>query len=77
MKHKMKQMSLEDVIIHIRIEEQKRNRDNVQKTKELSSKANVVEEKPKPKNNRSTKQKSRTKPNTSNKVRNPTIKKWG
>ncbi|KAL6330142.1 hypothetical protein AAG906_040062 [Vitis piasezkii] len=44
-------MSLEDVIIHIRIEEQNRNRDNVEKAKELSSKANVVEEKPKPKNN--------------------------
>ena len=37
-------MSLEDVIIHIRIEEQNRNRDNVEKAKELSSKANVVEE---------------------------------
>ena len=49
MKHKRKQMSLEDVIIHIRIEEQNRNRDNVEKAKELSSKANVVEEKPKPK----------------------------
>ena len=49
MKHKRKQMSLEDVIIHIRIEEQNRNRDNIEKAKELSSKANVVEEKPKPK----------------------------
>ena len=67
-------MSLEDVIIHIRIEEQNRNRDNVEKTKELSSKANVVEEKPKPKNNRSRKQNFRTKPNASNKVQNPTIK---
>ena len=38
-------MSLEDVIIHIRIGEQNRNRDNIEKTKELSSKANVVEEK--------------------------------
>ena len=42
-------MSLEDVIIHIRNEEQNRNRDNVEKGKELSSKANVVKEKPKPK----------------------------
>ena len=42
-------MFLEDVIIHIRIEEQNRNRDNIEKSKELSSKANVVEEKPKPK----------------------------
>ena len=68
-------MSLEDVIIHIRIEEQNRNRDNVEKAKELSSKANVVEEKSKPKNNRSRKQSSRNKPNASNKVQNPTIKK--
>ena len=51
--------------------------DNVEKTKELSSKANVVEEKPKPKNNRSRKQNFMTKPNASNKVQNPTIKKWG
>ena len=43
----------------------------------MSSKANVVEEKPKPKNNRSRKQNSRTKPNASNKVQNPTIKKQG
>ena len=77
MKHKRKQISLEDVIIHIRIEEQNRNKDNGEKTKELSSKANVVEEKPKPKNNRSEKQNSRTKPNASNKVQNPTIKKRG
>ena len=70
-------MSLEDVIIHIRIEEQNRNRDNVEKTNELSSKANIVEEKPKPKNNRSEKQNSKTKPNASNKVQNSTIKKQG
>ncbi|RVW96679.1 hypothetical protein CK203_020321 [Vitis vinifera] len=70
-------MSLEDVIIHIRIEEQNRNRDNVEKAKKLSSKANVVEEKPKPKNNRSMKQNFRTKPNASNKVQNSTIKKQG
>ena len=75
MKHKKKHMPLEGVIIHIRIEEQNQNRDNVEKTKELSSKANVVEEKPKPKNNRFRKQNTRTKPNASNKVRNPTIKK--
>ena len=77
MKHKRKQMSLEDVIIHIRIEEQNQNRDNVKKAKELSSKANVVEEKPKPKNNRSIKKNSRTMPNASNKVQNPTIKQRG
>ena len=70
-------MSLKDLIIYIRIEEQNRNRDNVEKAKKLSSKANVVEEKPKPKNNRSRKQNSRTKPNASNKVQNPTIKKQG
>ena len=48
-------MSLEDAIIHIRIEEQNQNRDNIEKAKEWSSKANVVEEKSKPKNNRSRK----------------------
>ncbi|KAL6312561.1 hypothetical protein AAG906_030759 [Vitis piasezkii] len=77
MKHKRKQMSLEDVIINIRNEEQNRNRDNVEKAKELSSKANVVKEKPKPKKNRSRRQISRTKSNASNKVQNPTIKKRG
>ena len=35
-------MSLEDVIIHIRIEERNRNRDNVERAKELSSKTNVI-----------------------------------
>ena len=48
-------MSLEAVIIHIRIEEQNRNRDNVEKAKKVSSKVDVVEEKPKPKNNKSRK----------------------
>ena len=74
-KHKRKQMSLENVIIHIRIEEQNQNKDNVEKAKELSSMANVVEEKLKPKSNRSRKHNSRTKPNASNKVQNLTIKK--
>ena len=55
MKHK-KKMSFENVIIHIRIEKHKKNRDKAEKAKELSSKANVVEDKPKPKNNRSRKQ---------------------
>ena len=77
MKHKRKQMSLEDVIIHIRIEEQNRNKDNIEKAKELSSKANVVLKKSKPKNNRSRKQNSMTKSNASNKVQNSTIKKRG
>ena len=67
-KHKRKQMSLEDVILHIRIEEQNWNKDKVEKVKELSSKAKVVEEKPKPKNNRSRKQNFMTKPNAKNKV---------
>ena len=70
-------MSLEDVIIHIRIEEQNWSRDNIEKTKELSSKVNEVEEKFKPKNNRSRKQNSRSKPNASYKVQNSTIKKRG
>ena len=39
MKHKKKQMSLKDVIIHIRIEEQNWNMGNVEKAKELSFKA--------------------------------------
>ena len=37
-------MSLEDVIIHIRIEEQNKTRDKAERTKELSSKENVVDE---------------------------------
>ena len=45
MKHKKKQMSLEDVIIYIKTEEQNQNRDNVEKAKEFSSEANVIEEK--------------------------------
>ena len=61
-------MSLENVIIHIRIEKQNRNRDKVEKAKELSSKANVVEEKPQSKNNRSRKLTSKTKPNETSKV---------
>ena len=74
MKHK-KKMSFENVIIHIRIEKHNKNRDKAEKAKELSSKANVVEDKPKPKNNRSRKQNWKTKPNLKNKVHNPTIKK--
>ena len=46
MKHKRKQMSQEDVMIHIRIEEQNKTRDKAERAKELSSKANVVEERP-------------------------------
>ena len=43
MKHKRKQMSLEDVIVHIRIEEKNRQLDRAEKAKELNSKANLVE----------------------------------
>ena len=75
MKHKRKQMSLEDVIIHIRIEEQNKTRDKAERAKELSSKENVVEERPRPKFNRPKRQNPRTKPNSSNKVQNPTFKK--
>ena len=67
-KHKRKQMSLEDVIINIRIGEQNKTRDKAERAKELSSKENVVEERPMPKFNR-------TKPNSSSKVQNPTLKR--
>ena len=77
MKQKMKQMSLKDVIIHIRIEEQNKTRDKAKRAKELSSKANVVEERPRPKSNRPKRQNPKTKPNSSNKVQNYTFKKIG
>lgn len=64
-------------IIHIYVEEQNQNRDKVKKAKELSSKGNMVEEKPRPKNYRSKKKNSRTKLNIINKVQNATIKKRG
>ena len=57
-------MSLEDVIIHIRIEEQNRTMDKAERDKELSSKANVVEEIPRPKFNRPKIQNPRTEPNS-------------
>ena len=41
-------MSLEDIIIHIRIEEQNKTRDKVERSKELFSKENVIEERPRP-----------------------------
>ena len=71
-------MSLEDIIIHIRIEEQNQNRHNVDKAKELSSKVNVVEEKPKLKNDRSRKKKT-LRPNPMHKTRSITqlLKKRG
>ena len=76
MKHKRKKKnSLEDVIIHIRIEEQNKTMDKAERAKELSSKATVVEERPWPKFNRPKRQNPRTKPNSSNKVQNPTFKK--
>ena len=39
-------MSQEDVIIHIRFEEQNKTKDKAEKAKELSFKASVVEERP-------------------------------
>ena len=70
-------MSIEDVIINIMIEEQNKTRDKDKRAKELSSKANVMEEEPRPKFNRPKRQNPRTKPNSSNKVQNPTFKKRG
>ncbi|KAM7475436.1 hypothetical protein LguiB_022679 [Lonicera macranthoides] len=43
MKHKRKQMSLADVAIHIRIEEQNRKRDMSSLSKEFQSKVNIIE----------------------------------
>lgn len=43
MNYKMKQMSIEDVIIYVRIEKQNRNMERVERAKELSSKANMIE----------------------------------
>ncbi|XP_039119091.1 uncharacterized protein LOC120255315 [Dioscorea cayenensis subsp. rotundata] len=43
LKHKRKLMTLEDIIVHIRIEEKNRQRDNADKIKEFSSKANLIE----------------------------------
>ncbi|KAM7465056.1 hypothetical protein LguiB_012618 [Lonicera macranthoides] len=43
MKHKRKQMSLADVVIHIRIEEQNRKRDMSSLSKEFQSKVNIIE----------------------------------
>ena len=60
MKHERKQVSLEDAIINIRIEEQNKTRDKAKRAKELSSKANVVEERLRPKFNRPKRQNPRT-----------------
>ena len=70
-------MFVEDVIIHIRIEEKNKTRDKTKRAKDLSSKENVVEEIPRPKFNRPKRQNPMTKPNSSNKVQNPTFKKRG
>ncbi|KAL5752428.1 hypothetical protein ACOSP7_022615 [Xanthoceras sorbifolium] len=43
MKHTRKYMNLEDIIVHIRIEKKNRQRDKIDKAKEITSKANVVE----------------------------------
>lgn len=61
-------MFVEDVIIHIQIEEQNKNRDKAKKAKKLSSKANMVEEKLRYKNNRLKKQNFRNIPDAINKV---------
>ena len=42
MKHKRKHMSFEDVIVHIRIEEENKIRDKAEKATEFSSKVNMV-----------------------------------
>ena len=68
-------MFVEDVIIHIQIEEQNKNRDKAKKAKKLSSQANMVEEKLRYKNNRFKKQNFRNIPDAINKVQNPTIRK--
>ena len=52
MKHKRKQMSLEDVLINIKVEEQNKTRDKAERAKELSSKETVVENRPRPKFNK-------------------------
>lgn len=44
MKHKRKDMTLEELIVHIRIEEKNRNLDKTAKAKEMSSKANLVDD---------------------------------
>ncbi|KAK3014156.1 hypothetical protein RJ639_008497 [Escallonia herrerae] len=44
MKHKRKDMTLEDVIVHIRIKEKNRSREKAVKAKEFTSKANLIEE---------------------------------
>ena len=46
LKHKHKEMSLADLTMRIRIEEDNRNSEQKQKTAELNSKANLVEGKP-------------------------------
>ena len=44
-KHKKRDMSLEDLVVHIRIEESNREKDKNDLASELSSKANLVEQK--------------------------------
>ena len=59
MKHKRKKMYLEDVIIHIQIDEHDNIRDKVKKANEILSKAKLVDEKAKSnKNNRLKKNKT-------------------
>ncbi|KAK3001526.1 hypothetical protein RJ639_020285 [Escallonia herrerae] len=44
MKHKRKDMTLEDVIVHIRIEKKNRSREKAAQAKEFALKANLIEE---------------------------------
>lgn len=72
-KHKRKQMSLEDLILHIRIEEKNYMQDKVIKAKEISSKANVIEGKSSKHYNKSkfsnAKHDNRSQPKHENKLR--------
>ena len=70
MKHKKKQLSLEEAIVHIRIEEQNRIRDENGSAKELHSKANLIDNAPKP-------NKRQYNPNQKNKNKNHIAKKKG
>ena len=52
LKHKRKHLPLEDVIVHIIIEEKNKNQLRAAKAKVISSKDNLVDEKPNPRDNR-------------------------
>ncbi|CAL8155353.1 unnamed protein product [Prunus armeniaca] len=73
MRHKRKEMSFEDLIVHIRIEEKNRMQDKVIRAKEISSKANVIEAKSSKHYNKSkfsnAKHDNRSQPKHENKLR--------